>query len=63
MEVNREGCKSCIPDLKIEEIRYAINSTKVLGNEVFKRQIEQQTAKKGDIYCSAEKFSEIRVIK
>lgn len=32
-----------IPDFKIEEIRCAVNSTRVLGNEVFKRQIEQQT--------------------
>ena len=32
-----------IPDSKIEEIRCAINSTRVLGNEVFKRQIEQKT--------------------
>ena len=31
------------PDIKIQEIRCAVNSTRVLGNDVFKRQIEQRT--------------------
>lgn len=35
--------KTELPDYEIKEIRCAINSTKVLGDEVFKRQIEQQT--------------------
>jgi len=32
-----------IPDFKIKDIRCAVNSTRVLGDDVFKRQIEQQT--------------------
>jgi len=32
-----------IPDFKIQEIRGAINSTRVLGSENFKRQLELQT--------------------
>jgi REP-associated tyrosine transposase len=35
--------ESEIPDFKLEEIRGAINSTRVLGGEVFKRQLEKQT--------------------
>ena len=32
-----------IPDYCIKEIRGAINSTRILGNEVFKRRLEKQT--------------------
>ena len=35
--------ESKIPDYKLDEIRNAINSTKVLGNDTFKRKIEHQT--------------------
>ncbi len=35
--------ESEIPDFKLQEIRNAANGSRVLGNEIFKRQIEQQT--------------------